>query len=138
MNYFYEEEFNDNGKDAAIYILDKRKFIKDNDEELLAELIYKYNEWDATAIELEGRTASYPLEPTYYECPDDYKENNYTGKKNRIGKQEGCFILFPHAFEEDKLSIPEGDIYKKIIIPNEFKRQIYDEHNKKYKLIDYK
>lgn len=112
---FYTGEPCDNEKDAAIYVLDKNKFadLETNDRELLAELIYKYNDDDCLSIECDGQKANYPLKPTYFELDDD---EDFP----RIRKQKGCFILFPHAFDENR-RIGEKDIECKIVLKKEIK-----------------
>ncbi len=121
---FYMEEFIDNGKDAAIYVLDKNKFNHDNhdDHEILAELIYNFSKEDCEEMswkyDNKKREARLPLKPTYFEL-EDYESFE------RIEKQKGCFILFPHAFQGN-FFIKAEDIECKIIIPNEIKRELYN------------
>lgn len=123
LTSFYMEEFIDNGKDAAIYVLDKHKFIHNyDDHEILAELIYKFNSEDCEEMSWKynniERKAILPLRPTYFEL-DDYESFE------RVEKQRGCFILFPHALQGD-FSINDEDIEYKIIIPKSIKRELYE------------
>lgn len=120
---FYGECLDDNGFDSVIYVLNKKEFqsAEHEDDELLADLIYNFNKNDITKIKtFDGRIASYPLKPKYFE---------YTSKSiERINKQQGCFILFPHAFSDD-IKIKDEDIFAKIIISNKAKSELYRKHN---------
>ncbi len=112
---FYTGEPYGDENDAAIYVLNKNKFVDPdtNDHELLAELIYKYNDDDCVSIQCDEQKANYPLKPTYFELDDD---EGFP----RIRRQKGCFILFPHAFDENR-QVVEKDIECKIVLKKEAK-----------------